>query len=223
MTTRCRGTGIRDAVDSRTRSERKGRCGATLTAASRKTARDSRPGTAAVRVGSTALGRGGGLPLTARLSDGYFDRMYCRVGRSMATAVEVVRAAQVCDHAGVVALCALPARVRTRLLDRRADRAAGRRCDHVTGTDVATAALDATHRTAGQAGRRERVTLLQASLDEPWPLTGCRSGRAVGGLLLHRSRRAARGPGPRGAAVGARCDRHRRALAPSGRRLPDER
>ena len=38
--------------------------------------RELRPGTATVCAGSTARGRGGGLPLTARLSDAYFDRMY---------------------------------------------------------------------------------------------------------------------------------------------------
>jgi SAM-dependent methyltransferase len=46
-----------------------------------------------------------------------------------------------------------------------------RRCDHVTATDVATAALDAAHRRLVEAGSRERVTLLNSSLDEPWPAT----------------------------------------------------
>jgi SAM-dependent methyltransferase len=46
-----------------------------------------------------------------------------------------------------------------------------RRCDHVTATDVATAALDAAHRRLVEAGSRERVTLLHRSLDEPWPTT----------------------------------------------------
>jgi SAM-dependent methyltransferase len=46
-----------------------------------------------------------------------------------------------------------------------------RRCDHVTATDVATAALDAAHRRLVEAGSRERVTLLHGSLDEPWPAT----------------------------------------------------
>jgi cyclopropane fatty-acyl-phospholipid synthase-like methyltransferase len=43
------------------------------------------------------------------------------------------------------------------------------RCDHVTATDVATAALDAADRRLVEAGSRERVTLLRSSLDEPWP------------------------------------------------------
>ena len=43
------------------------------------------------------------------------------------------------------------------------------RCDHVTSTDVATAALDATHQRLVHAGRRDGVTLLRRSIDEPWP------------------------------------------------------
>jgi hypothetical protein len=43
------------------------------------------------------------------------------------------------------------------------------RCDHVTSTDVASAALDATHRRLAAAGRRSQVTLLRAALDETWP------------------------------------------------------
>jgi SAM-dependent methyltransferase len=47
------------------------------------------------------------------------------------------------------------------------------RCDHVTATDVAVAALDASHRRLATAGCRDRVTLLRASIDEPWPAAGC--------------------------------------------------
>jgi SAM-dependent methyltransferase len=43
------------------------------------------------------------------------------------------------------------------------------RCDHVTATDIATAALDATHRRLVAGGRRRQVTLLRAAFDEPWP------------------------------------------------------
>ncbi len=46
------------------------------------------------------------------------------------------------------------------------------RCDHVTATDLVTAALDATHARLSRAGSRERVTLLRRSLDEGWPSTG---------------------------------------------------
>jgi SAM-dependent methyltransferase len=46
-----------------------------------------------------------------------------------------------------------------------------RRCDHVTATDVASAALDAADRRLADAGSRQRVTLLRSSLDEPWPAT----------------------------------------------------
>ena len=43
------------------------------------------------------------------------------------------------------------------------------RCDHVTAPDVAVAALDAAHRRLVRAGQRNAVTLLRASLDQPWP------------------------------------------------------
>jgi SAM-dependent methyltransferase len=43
------------------------------------------------------------------------------------------------------------------------------RCDRVTATDVATAALDSTCRRLRASGRREQVTVLRRSLDEPWP------------------------------------------------------
>lgn len=43
------------------------------------------------------------------------------------------------------------------------------RCDHVTSIDIATAALDATHERLSAAERRQQVTLLQGSIDQPWP------------------------------------------------------
>lgn len=43
------------------------------------------------------------------------------------------------------------------------------RCDHVTSADVAVAALDSSHRRLAAIGCRDRVTLLRASLDDPWP------------------------------------------------------
>ena len=43
------------------------------------------------------------------------------------------------------------------------------RCLRVTATDVAAAALDSAHLRLREAGERDRVTLLQGSLDEPWP------------------------------------------------------
>jgi cyclopropane fatty-acyl-phospholipid synthase-like methyltransferase len=47
------------------------------------------------------------------------------------------------------------------------------RCDLVTATDVAAAALDATHRRLVRAGCRHSVALLRASVDQPWPSKGC--------------------------------------------------
>ncbi len=43
------------------------------------------------------------------------------------------------------------------------------RCDRVTATDVASAALDSACRRLRAGARRERVTRLRQSLDEPWP------------------------------------------------------
>jgi predicted O-methyltransferase YrrM len=44
-----------------------------------------------------------------------------------------------------------------------------RRCDRVTATDVAFAALNTASANLKGQGRREGVTLLRRSLDEPWP------------------------------------------------------
>ena len=43
------------------------------------------------------------------------------------------------------------------------------RCDHLTSTDVAAPALDATQRRLTASGAGDRVTLLKRSLDDPWP------------------------------------------------------
>lgn len=43
------------------------------------------------------------------------------------------------------------------------------RCDRVTATDVASAALQGADRRLAAAGRRDQVTLVRRSLDEPWP------------------------------------------------------
>lgn len=43
------------------------------------------------------------------------------------------------------------------------------RCAHVTATDVVAAALQSAQHRLDDAGRGARVTLLQQSLDEPWP------------------------------------------------------
>ena len=45
------------------------------------------------------------------------------------------------------------------------------RCDAITATDVATDALEHADRRLREAGLRDRVTLLQRSLDEDWPAT----------------------------------------------------
>jgi hypothetical protein len=47
-----------------------------------------------------------------------------------------------------------------------------RRCDHVTATDVATTALEATAERLARAGLSDRVTLERRSLDSCWPTDG---------------------------------------------------
>jgi SAM-dependent methyltransferase len=107
--------------------------------------------------------------VTARLSDGYFDRVYTESAdpwRLQSRWYEQRKYA--------ITLALLPyARYRHAfepgcsigvLTERLAQR-----CDHVTATDVAVAALDAAQRRLGRAGHRNAVTLLRASLDPPWP------------------------------------------------------
>lgn len=107
--------------------------------------------------------------MTERLSDDYFDRMYAE-------------SADPWDLAGrwyerrkyAITMALLPYEryrhafepgcsigVLTQLLTGR--------CDHVTSTDIAAAALDATHRRLVDAGVRGQVTLLCRSIDKPWP------------------------------------------------------
>jgi cyclopropane fatty-acyl-phospholipid synthase-like methyltransferase len=45
------------------------------------------------------------------------------------------------------------------------------RCDQVTATDIVPAALDAARERLHQAGADERVTFMQRSLDQLWPVT----------------------------------------------------
>jgi SAM-dependent methyltransferase len=43
------------------------------------------------------------------------------------------------------------------------------RCTRVTATDVAAAALESAQQRLSDSGRRDQVTLLRQSVDEPWP------------------------------------------------------
>ena len=47
------------------------------------------------------------------------------------------------------------------------------RCDHVTATDIAQAALDETDARLRRAGRRGHVTLQRTSIDCAWPAVDC--------------------------------------------------
>jgi len=107
--------------------------------------------------------------VTARLSDAHFDRIYTESADPWRPQS---RWDEQRKHAITLAL--LPyARYRHAfepgcsigvLTERLAQR-----CDHVTAPDVAVAALDAAHRRLVRAGQRNAVTLLRASLHQPWP------------------------------------------------------
>ena len=107
--------------------------------------------------------------MTARVPDAYFDQMYAESADPWQLAGRWYERRKY-----AITMALLPyARYRhafepgcsvgvlTELLTRR--------CDHVTATDVAPAALDVVHRRLLDAGARDRVTLLRQSLDEPWP------------------------------------------------------
>ena len=109
--------------------------------------------------------------MTARVPDAYFDRMYAEADDPWQLAGRWYE-----QRKYAITMALLPYRryrhafepgcsvgVLTELLTRR--------CDHVTATDVVPAALDAANRRLLDAGRRDRVTLLRRSLDEPWPPT----------------------------------------------------
>jgi SAM-dependent methyltransferase len=109
--------------------------------------------------------------LTARLPDGYFDRMYADSADPWHLESRWYERRK---YAITLALLPYPRYrhafepgcsigVLTELL--------AQRCDHVTSTDVSVAALDATHRRLLDAGRRDRLTLLCQSIETPWPAT----------------------------------------------------
>jgi len=111
--------------------------------------------------------------LSARLSDGYFDRMYTESADPWELQSRWYE-----QRKYAITLALLPyARYRHAFepgcsVGVLTAQLAGR-CDHVTATDVAVAALDVNHHRLVDAGCRDRVTLVRASLDEPWPATGC--------------------------------------------------
>lgn len=107
--------------------------------------------------------------MTDRLPDAYFDTMYAEADDPWQLADRWYERRK---YAITTAMLPYPryrhayepgcsVGVLTRLLTAR--------CDHVTATDVAVGALNATHRRLLSHSLREQVTLLQRSLDEPWP------------------------------------------------------
>ena len=107
--------------------------------------------------------------MTGRLPDGYFDDMYAASGdpwrlgerwydrRKYAITMAMLPRPRY-RHAYEPG-CSVG--VLTEMLRER--------CDRVTATDVAAAALDSAHRRLADSGGLDGVTLLQSSLDTPWP------------------------------------------------------
>jgi SAM-dependent methyltransferase len=107
--------------------------------------------------------------VSTRLPDGYFDRMYATADDpwrlssrwyeqrkySITTALLPHRHYRHAFEPG----CSIG--ILTELLTER--------CDHLTAVDVADAALRAADQRLRMSNRRHRVTLLQSSLDAPWP------------------------------------------------------
>jgi SAM-dependent methyltransferase len=113
--------------------------------------------------------RGGGVRVTARLADAYFDALYATSHDPWQLSSRRYE-----ERKYAITLSMLP-RPRYRhafepgcsigtLTERLAVR-----CDAITATDVAAAALDHADRRLRAAGRREQVNLMRHSLDEPWP------------------------------------------------------
>ena len=107
--------------------------------------------------------------MTTRLPDAYFDRMYAASGDPWQLGDRWFE-----KRKYAITLALLPYARYRRAFEPGCSvgvltEQLARRCDHVTSTDVAPAALDATHRRLSRAGLRDHVTLLQRSLDEPWP------------------------------------------------------
>ncbi|MDO3637165.1 SAM-dependent methyltransferase [Mycolicibacterium arseniciresistens] len=107
--------------------------------------------------------------MTSRLPDDYFERLYARAADPWQLQGRWYERRK---YAITMALLPYPryrhayepgcsVGVLTELLTGR--------CDHVTATDVASGALDATHRRLLAAQRRRQVTLLRQSIDGPWP------------------------------------------------------
>ena len=114
--------------------------------------------------------------MTARLPDAYFERMYAASGDPWQLGERWYE-----KRKYAITLALLPYQRYRHAFEPGCSvgvltEQLVRRCDHVTSTDVAPTALDATHRRLSRGGVRDRVTLLQRSLDDPWPPAGSRRG-----------------------------------------------
>lgn len=107
--------------------------------------------------------------MTARLSDAYFDRMYAGAEDPWQLSTRWYEQRK---YAITVAL--LPHRNYRHAFEPGCSigtltAALAQRCEHVTATDVADAALRAADIRLREAGCRDRVTLVRSSLDGAWP------------------------------------------------------
>ncbi|MCV7001405.1 methyltransferase domain-containing protein [Mycolicibacterium alvei] len=131
------------------------------------------PGTAAVRVASAARGRGDGVPVTERVPDSYFDRMYATSSDPWRLATRWYE-----QRKYAITLAMLPQRHYRHAFEPGCSIGTltamlAERCDHVTAMDVAGAALDIAdtrlRADVDRDGPRDRVTLVRGSLDDRWP------------------------------------------------------
>ena len=111
---------------------------------------------AAVRVAATTRRQGGGVLMTTRLSTGYFDRIYSESADPWQLGDRWYE-----QRKYAITLALLPYRRYRHAFEPGCSigvltEQLATRCDHVTSTDIASAALDATHRRLVNAGSAAR-------------------------------------------------------------------
>ena len=107
--------------------------------------------------------------MTARLPDGYFDRMYAGAEDPWQLSSRWYE-----QRKYAITLALLPKAPYTHAFEPGCSIGTltaqlALRCDHVTAVDVAEAAVRTADARLRDHGCRDRVTLSRASLDDPWP------------------------------------------------------
>lgn len=107
--------------------------------------------------------------MTARLPDSYFDRIYADADDPWELSTRWYE-----ERKYAITLALLPGRRYRHAFEPGCSigtltERLVLRCDQVTAVDVADVALRAADARLRESGRRDRVTLLRGSLDEPWP------------------------------------------------------